>query len=90
MNFENLSALLIRFFGVSQMVQALDDIFFCMAKQATDAHFDSYRYYSVMIGCRIFLGLIAFILAIPLGKKIANGLIVNQKDKNNELDNPAR
>lgn len=89
MNFENLSALLIRFFGVSQVVYALDDVFYCLAKHATDPRFDSYRFYAVMIGCRIFLGLIAFMLAVPLGKKIADGLAEIQKEKTKELDNPA-
>jgi hypothetical protein len=74
MNFENVSALVIRLFGAYQIFLCFDDIVYLLAKQATDPHFDLYHYYALMIGGRIFMGLVLFYLAVPLGKRIAKDL----------------
>jgi hypothetical protein len=75
MNFENMSAWVIRLLGAYQIFMCFDDIVYVLAKQATDPHFDSYHYYAIRIGGHIFMGLILFCLAVPLGKRIVKGLM---------------
>ena len=74
MNYETFSACVIRLFAAYQFYQVIDDISEVFIKQATVPGFDQYHFYSLWIGTRIFLGLIFFVLAVPLRKRIAKGL----------------
>ena len=74
MNFENVSALVIRLLGAYQLFLVFNDVVYLLAKQATDPHFDLYHYYALVMGGRIFMGLVLLYLAVPLGKSIVKGL----------------
>jgi hypothetical protein len=75
MNLENVSALVIRLYGVYQIYWSIDDIVYMLAKKATDPSFTLYHYYAIMTVSRIFIGLGLFCLALPLGKRIIKGLL---------------
>ena len=75
MNFANVSALVIRLFSAYQAFLVCDDIFYVLAKQATDPHFEGYHYQFCMMGARAFLAFVTYLLAVPLGKRVAKGLL---------------
>ncbi len=75
MNFENVSALSIRLCSAYQFYACIDAIVYVLPKQATDPAFSLYHFYAIMIGARIFFGILLFLLAVPLGKKFTRGLI---------------
>ncbi len=74
MNFATVSALVIRLFSAYQIYLVFDDVFYLLAKQATDPHYDSYHFYACMMGARTFLAVVTYSVAIPLGKRIAKDL----------------
>jgi hypothetical protein len=74
MNTATVSALVIRLFSAYQLFYACQDAFYLLAKQATDPHFDLYHFTACMMFVRTFLAVIMYLLAIPLGKRIAKGL----------------
>ncbi len=71
-----MAALMIRFLAAFQFFKAIEDIIYMQAKHATDTTFSLYHFYAIMIGSRILLGLGLFALAVPLGRKLARGLVV--------------
>ena len=74
MNLATVSTLVIRLFSAYQIYLVFDDVFFLMAKQATDPHYDSYHYFACMMGARAFLAIVTYMIAIPLGKRITKDL----------------
>lgn len=74
MNFENISVLVIRFFCAYQLFYVCDDVFYLLAKQATDPRYDLYHYTICMMGARTFMAFVMYSLAVPLSRKITKGL----------------
>jgi len=79
MNLATVSTLVIRLFSAYQLYLVFDDVLYLLAKQATDPHYDTYHYMACMMGARTFMALVVYSLAIPLGKRIANGLTETPK-----------
>ena len=73
MNYSKTAAMVIRFFGFYQILYGLTDIVYAMAKFQVDPHYDL-RSYIVISGFRMFLGLLLHRLALPMGRKFAQGL----------------
>ncbi len=74
MNFAPVSTLVIRLFSAYQIFLVFDDIFYLLAKQATDPLYAQYHYQFCMMGARAFMALVIFSLSIPLGNRIAKDL----------------
>ena len=74
MNSATVSALVIRLFSAYNLFYVCDDAFYLLAKQATDPSYNSYHFIACMMGVRMFLAVVMYTLAIPLGKRIAKGL----------------
>ena len=79
MNFATVSALVIRLFSAYQIYLVCDDVFYLLAKQATDPRYDSYHFYACMMGARAFLAVVTYSVAIPLGKRITKDLLESEK-----------
>jgi len=75
MNFAPISALVIGLFCAYQIFLVLDDVFYLLARQATDPHYDQYHFELWMMGARAFLATVIYSVAAPLGKKVAKNLI---------------
>ena len=71
MNFATVSTLVIRLFCAYQIFRVFEDVFYLLAKQATDHSFSLYHYTFCMMGARTFLAVVIYCLSVPLGKRIA-------------------
>jgi len=73
MNYSKTAAMVIRFFGLYQILYGLTDIVYAMAKFQADPRYDL-RSYIVISAFRMFLGLLLHRLSLPMGRKIARDL----------------
>jgi len=74
MNPTTVTAILIKLFGAYELFLVCDDLFYVLAKQATDPTFNLYHFYAFRMGFRIIIGAAIIYLAVPLANRLVKDI----------------